>query len=158
MIPPRFDAIYIAPNVAELCDSCLTYPPRFEPGPGGTLLMLLHGDVDYVPQGTVQAVYRAGPLAVVDVASVESVRLVLLVRAESLPDLASSQQTRLAAELRGRYGESLTVRQVAATGVVTGSAVLHAIYRGRIQGTKRGNRWTFTPEQAAVWIVSRGVG
>lgn len=155
MIPPRFDAIYVAPDVAELCDPCLAYPPRFEPGPGGTLLALLRGDMDYTAQGTVRAVYRAGPLAVVDVESAESVRLVLLVRAESMPDLASSQQTRLAAELRGRYGESLTVRQVAAAGVVTTTAVYQAINRGRIQGAKQGGGWTFTPEQAAAWLVGR---
>ena len=101
--------------------------------------------------------HQAGALAVVDVDAQDDagpISLVVLLRADALPALPSL--LRCAAQLRAQYGESLTVGQVAAAGVVTPTAIYHALGRGRIAGTKQHGGWTFTPEQAAAWLVRRG--
>lgn len=58
----------------------------------------------------------------------------------------------LAAQLRQKYGESLTIYELVAASGVVRHTVYAALRSKRLHGAKRGGEWSFTPEQAAAWL------
>lgn len=151
-----FDIAYAAPNAAMRAEE-LAQPPQVNVGPDGTVVIeVSNAEGAVFVEGRVLRIDHMPPFALVHVLELgppedpydAPLYAGYLVWETSL----LSTEALLEAQLRQRYGESLTIYDLIAASGVVRHTIYAALRNKRLHGTKQGRSWLFTPEQAAAWI------